>query len=341
MSQCLIALGANLGDRSETIARAVSLLGENSDFGSLALSGWHETKAVGGPADQPAYLNGAIRAVTTLSPLQVLAELQAIERQLGRERAERWGPRAIDLDLLLYDGLILSTPELTLPHPRMAFRKFVLEPAAEVAAEMVHPQIGWTIRQLYDHLVHAIPYVAIGGADDDCKSQLAAQLALRCDARRIAGPAINFHPCATNLATGPLLQPEIEWLQQVEPLIARDSWPSVSRLAVSDFWNEQALAYGSVALAACDPGRYSPPDRECAWAELLAAWEQTRQQIVPPKLLLLLDPPVKAKDHWQDLVQQAILARGEQPGVGPVLRLTSADQQANLAEVVAAIAAMQ
>jgi 2-amino-4-hydroxy-6-hydroxymethyldihydropteridine diphosphokinase len=341
MSQCLIAIGANLGDRAETIDRAIALIGESSHFGSLAHSAWHETKAIGGPADQPAYLNGAIRVSTTLSPLQVLSELQAIERRLGRDRRVRWGARTIDLDLLLYDGVVLSTPELTLPHPRMAFRKFVIHPAAEVAAEMRHPQIGWTIRELSDHLLRATPYVAITGAVGVGKSRLAAQLAESCEARRIKGPSVNLTSCGASDAPGPLRRPELEWLQRVEPLVRRLDWPEPSRLAVSDFWLEQALAYGSVALATCDPATNSPAVREAAWSELLITWSQTRLQAVPPKLLVLLDPPAPRKDHWQDLAQRAIVSRCEQPGLGPVLRLTSADPMANFAEVAAAIAAMQ
>jgi len=341
MSQCLIALGANLGDRAEAIQHAISLLGENSHFGSLTHSAWHETAAVGGPADQPAYLNGAIHVSTALGPLQVLSELQTIEQRLGRDRQERWGARTIDLDLLLYDDVVLSTPELTLPHPRMAFRKFVLAPAAEVAAEMVHPQIGWTIRQLYDHLLHAVPYVAITGADEAGNAQLAAQLAESCGARRIDGPAIDLRPGRSSLSSGPLLRPEIEWLQQVEPLLGKVDWPDPSRLAISDFWQEQALAFGSVALAECDPKTISPQVREHAWGELLAVWRQARDRADLPKLLVLLDPPAMSHDRWQDLMRQAIRARCEQPGLGPVLRLTSADQQANVVEALAAIDAMQ
>jgi 2-amino-4-hydroxy-6-hydroxymethyldihydropteridine diphosphokinase len=117
----------------------------------LTPSSFRETKPAGGP-QQAVYLNAAATLETTLSPQQLLAQLQRIENELGRVRNERWGPRTIDLDLLLYDQLELETPELMLPHPRMSFRRFVLEPAAEVAAEMVYPVNGWTILQLLQHL---------------------------------------------------------------------------------------------------------------------------------------------------------------------------------------------
>ena len=90
-------------------------------------------------------MNAAALLETDLPPAALLAALQDIERRLGRIRAERWGPRTIDLDLLLYDQLELETPELILPHPRMSFRRFVLGPAAEIAAEMAHPVCGNTI----------------------------------------------------------------------------------------------------------------------------------------------------------------------------------------------------
>ena len=94
-------------------------------------------RAVGGPAGQRAFLNAAARLETSLPPAELLARLQRIEWHLGRTGAKtRWAARTLDLDLLLYDDLVLSTPYLTLPHPRMAFRRFVLEAAAEVAPEM-------------------------------------------------------------------------------------------------------------------------------------------------------------------------------------------------------------
>lgn len=347
MSQCLIAVGANLGDRSETIDRALQLLTGRPQVSALAHSGWRETAAVGGPADQPAYLNGAILLTTALSPTQVLAELQAIEQRLGRERGVRWGARTIDLDLLLYDDVILTTPELTLPHPRMAFRRFVIEPAAEVAPEMRHPQIGWTMRQLYEHLLHATPYVAIAGAAGVGKSRLREQLAtcfqareiedfletaLRCsnDKSTVRALAMEVHrqrlglPPTTD-APGPSPLRQIEWLRLREPLVRRANWIEPQRLAVSDFWIEQSLEYAAVA---------GLPDE---LAELQAAWLQIKDRLVPPKLLVMLDPP----SHSREALQQAIAARCALPGIGPVLRLTSGDPQADFLEVSAALIAMQ
>src|SRR5690606_10760471 len=106
----------------------------------------------GGPAGQPSFLNGTVLLTTTLSPEAVLAALEQLETEAGRAREVRWDARTLDLDILLYDDLCLRTSRLMIPHPRMAFRRFVLRPAAEIAAEMVHPEIGWTMEQLLMHL---------------------------------------------------------------------------------------------------------------------------------------------------------------------------------------------
>jgi pantoate--beta-alanine ligase len=145
MPEALLALGSNIGDRERTLDRAVELLRETPGIDVLRVSRWHESAPVGGPSGQGMYLNGAARIHTSLTPAALLAAFQAIEGRLGRERSVAWGPRTIDLDLLLYDTLELDTPELQVPHPRMAWRRFVLAPAAEIAPDMQHPVNGLTI----------------------------------------------------------------------------------------------------------------------------------------------------------------------------------------------------
>ncbi|MFV2067119.1 MAG: 2-amino-4-hydroxy-6-hydroxymethyldihydropteridine diphosphokinase [Pirellulales bacterium] len=165
MAVALIGLGSNVGDRHALLRQAVEGLRGCVGVESIHSSSWHVTAPVGGPAEQGAYLNGAVRLVTSLPPGRLLAVLQEIELSGGRTRERHWGPRTLDLDLLLYDRLILHRPKLEIPHPRMAFRRFVLAPAAEVAADMPHPVIGWTVGQLLAHLDSATDYVAIAGPD--------------------------------------------------------------------------------------------------------------------------------------------------------------------------------
>lgn len=134
-----LALGSNLGERRANLAAAVERLREQ--VAVEAVSALYETE----PAyvgDQPRYLNAALRGYTALEPRALLAFLKAIERDLGRGAGPRFGPREIDVDILLYDDLSIDTDELTIPHPRMAERPFVLVPLAEIAPDVV--PAGWT-----------------------------------------------------------------------------------------------------------------------------------------------------------------------------------------------------
>jgi len=147
-----IALGSNLGDREGTLRRAVALL-RRPDIRVRAVSRFIETQPVG-PAGQGPYINAAAELDTTLAPHALLAVLMDVERQLGRDRSreQRWGPRTCDLDLLLVGQTVLDTPDLTLPHPRLHERRFVLEPLAAIAPHAVHPKLGMTIEQLLREL---------------------------------------------------------------------------------------------------------------------------------------------------------------------------------------------
>lgn len=127
-----IAVGSNLGDRGAIIARALDLLVQTEAARVVAVSTLHETDPVGGAAGQGKYLNGVARVETTLSPQELLRRCLEIERELGRIRTERNGPRTIDLDILLYGDVKLDEAQLTIPHPRMHERDFVMRPLAEV-----------------------------------------------------------------------------------------------------------------------------------------------------------------------------------------------------------------
>lgn len=146
MAICLLGLGSNLGDRAGNLGEALRLLGRHVTV--LRVSSLHETLPVGGPPGQGTFLNAAGVVATDRSPPELLAVLRDIELQLGRERVECWGPRTIDLDLLLYDQQVIHSPDLTVPHPRMHERRFVLAPAAEIAGDLRHPVQGATIDEL-------------------------------------------------------------------------------------------------------------------------------------------------------------------------------------------------
>jgi 2-amino-4-hydroxy-6-hydroxymethyldihydropteridine diphosphokinase len=134
--EALIALGGNVGDVRATFDRAVAALCDGAEVRLLARSSDYRTPPWG-VTEQPAFINCAIIAATTLSPLALLARMQSIERQFGRDRAQeqRWGPRTLDIDLIAYDDVTLDTPELTLPHPQLFERAFVLAPLAEIAPD--------------------------------------------------------------------------------------------------------------------------------------------------------------------------------------------------------------
>jgi 2-amino-4-hydroxy-6-hydroxymethyldihydropteridine diphosphokinase len=139
MTRAYVGLGANVGNRRENLDRAVELLAAEQGVRVLAVSSVRETDPVG-YEDQPRFLNAVCAVETELGPRELLERLLAIERALGRERTgPRFGPRTIDLDLLLYGNETLDEPGLTVPHPRLAERLFVLEPLHELAPDLVLP----------------------------------------------------------------------------------------------------------------------------------------------------------------------------------------------------------
>ncbi len=146
-SRAMIGLGSNLGDRRATLDGAVAALAASPDIDVVRVSGFIETEPVGGPPGQGPYLNAALEVKTTLDPLGLLRVLQEIEGRFGRVRAVRWGERTLDLDLLLFDDLVVDSPELTVPHSRMTGRRFVLEPLAEIAPTTVIPDTGRTVAE--------------------------------------------------------------------------------------------------------------------------------------------------------------------------------------------------
>jgi 2-amino-4-hydroxy-6-hydroxymethyldihydropteridine diphosphokinase len=136
-----IGIGSNLGDREQNLARAIELLSAEDGIDIAAVSEIRETEPVG-PVSQGPFLNGAVRIETDLGPRELLERLLAVEQRLGRVRRERFGPRTIDLDLLLYGDEAVDEPGLTVPHPRLHERRFALEPLSDLAPGLEIPGNG-------------------------------------------------------------------------------------------------------------------------------------------------------------------------------------------------------
>lgn len=144
----LIAVGSNLGDRLENLRSGVDGVDAIDGVDVTAVSELYETAPVGGPDDQGAYLNAAMRVTTTLDAATLLAELHQVEAGRARRRSVRWGPRTLDLDLLVHGATVSGTRRLHVPHPRMHERRFVMVPVCDVAPDLVHPLFGRTMADL-------------------------------------------------------------------------------------------------------------------------------------------------------------------------------------------------
>ncbi len=354
MARCLIGLGSNLGDRRAALSAAVSRFEQDARLFLVAKSQWRETKPVGGPGGQPQFLNGAVLIETSLPAQGVLDLLQQTETEQGRTRQAIWGPRAIDLDLLLYNEDIVQTPRLTVPHPRMAWRRFVLEPAAEIAGQMVHVETGWTIARLLGHLNFAHNYVAIAGPIGVGKTRLARQIAEKTPARMIAEELDEIslerfykNPSGTAWAT------ELEFLEQRARLLAADGpqWSDRGELALSDFWFDQSAAFAQVWLDEED------------WRRFRSRWQEVRRSVVQPKLTVILSEPAathkpgdwlfhrvrrRGRAYEANLsadvlgkIARAVSRQADEPDLGPRLRISAENPQAVIDEVLAAIEAMK
>jgi 2-amino-4-hydroxy-6-hydroxymethyldihydropteridine diphosphokinase len=360
MADCLIALGANLGDRAATLDAALAAIDADAQTRIVARSAFYETTAIGGPAGQQAFLNAAARIETSRDCDGVWNVLTEVERQLGRVRDVRWGPRTVDLDLLLYGDLEygdleIATPRLEIPHPRMAFRRFVLAPAAEVSADMRHPTTGWTVGQLLAHLDVKPNYVAIAGPIGAGKSHLAAMLTKQAGWRMVREPIVDAR-LASYYADplGEMLATERAILRERVELLDADAWPDADRWTISDFWFDQTLAFARWAEAT--GGATLAASATATSAAIDEAWRQEASRVARPKFLVWLDAPndvllrriaergrayeLRLTAGDLDALRATLLERLRQEDVGPVLRLDAARLDQAAIEVRAAAEAM-
>ena len=179
--QSFIALGGNLGSVEETFQSALAALDASPDIEVRQVSSSFRTPPMGQEAGEP-YLNAAAELDANCPPLELLDHLQAIEIRHGRERTKHWGPRTLDLDLLLYGEDVLIHPRLTLPHPGCWYRRFVLDPLAEIAPHVLHPIKKLTFGELRTRLLERPLRVGLAGGGPADRQQLAAELsAAFCD----------------------------------------------------------------------------------------------------------------------------------------------------------------
>lgn len=313
MARALLALGSNQGDRAANLNGAVERLGASGAVRVVSLSRWQATAPAGGPSGQGEFLNGAVVVETTLTPLELLDWALEIEQQGGRERREFWGPRAIDIDLLLYENRACRTPRLELPHRRMAYRRFVLEPACEIAGDWVHPTIGWTIERLTEHAREAPLYVALTGLHRDSLQQIIGDVLRRSPGKRLLDPAApdGLDPAA--------------WRARRARLLAEAAREPRDVLRISDFWIDAPLA----TVPSGDPS---------ATVEMSAASiDNGSDCVLQPKLLAYVEAPGPHDRAQRRTLRDAV----ERPGRGPWLMLDAADLTRCVDELSGAIQALQ
>lgn len=164
MCRVFIGLGGNLGEPLARFLEVRQALDAHRQISVVASSHLYRTAPVGGPAGQTDYLNAVLELTTSLAPLELLDYCRELEQRGGRQREVRWGARTIDIDLLLIDDLACSTPQLTLPHPRLHERLFVLQPLSDLAADQIHPLSGRTMAELLTSLPRSAGDIQLQGA---------------------------------------------------------------------------------------------------------------------------------------------------------------------------------
>lgn len=343
-SVVLLAFGGNLGDVPGTYAECIRQLAQTNEVESIVASKLHSTQPIGGPVGQPRYFNGAIQLRTSLQPLELLASIQTLESLLGRTRTERWGARTIDLDILLYSDQILHTECLELPHPRMTFRRFVLDPAVEVAADMVHPPTGWTIRKLREHLDESPFQVEFCGADRDVVEKCARWLAQESLA------TVSLLELAASPATDILPTASAAWAIQLVDRLNRyataSTAPGDSKGAVLADSLLEIKAWGRAVLNELDNARLRqsisalearlPVPQLIVWLDNMASGDSGHQwELAAPRSW------DSRSGMFTERIVQGLRAEMALRHRGPVLHLTACDESKIRNDLLAAWQAMR
>ena len=282
-ANCLIGCGANEGARREQLNQAIDMLRFMPGVRLVDVSQFLETLPVGGPPGQSPYLNAACLIETTFKPAEVLDMLLAVENTLHRSRETRWGPRTIDLDLLLYDDCVLKTECLQVPHPRMTTRRFVLEPAAAIAADLKHPVAGCTIRELLENISERHLHVAVVGVPGSGAPEIADAVADVTLSRLIHAPAplplSSFG--ALNGEQSAIKEEPVDQLlllsQKYAAPLLKANWPVDPHGTVTDYWIE-SIRLATQNNSASDTNK-----------QFENAFATISQETVVPNVILLLN----------------------------------------------------
>lgn len=269
----LIGLGSNLGDRRSHLDAAVAALAERPGVELRAVSRYYRTIPVGGPSGQGSFLNASAALETSLDPTSLLRALQAIEGREGRVRAVRWGERTLDLDLLLFGDRILDTPELTVPHPRMAVRRFVLVPSAEIAPKAIDPLTGRSVSDLLANLDRRPSCVALARSLSREAATLVPRLVARLD-------GTGYSPVAPPERRAADL-PDDRW-------IVLDGWPSEPPDDLTPPFVEACLRGGlrpTFVVSAWSEAEGHPSERSPPGRDPVLRIRPTEPVLAPPGLI--------------------------------------------------------
>jgi 2-amino-4-hydroxy-6-hydroxymethyldihydropteridine diphosphokinase len=332
MATALVGLGSNLGDRAAALEQAIQLVKSEPQIRVEAVSRFRHSKPVGGPERQGEFLNAAARLETSLSPEKLLAKLLAIEDQIGRVREERWGPRVIDLDLLLYDRVEMKTPALELPHPRMCYRRFVLEPAAEIAPEMVWPVNGWNVEKLRNNLDSTASYIAFACVREDFEKVINSIIRMTC---AVIHETLHVDALLETAETNPDHSPE-NWFETAIALQCQRNAEALTGLAipagkrwtVSDYW----AAFEFDAAESLLKLNGTPQDNVT-----FGRLKEFRSLVQQPRLVVVLDNRDPALATARERVDH-LRRQADSP---PSLRLLMDDPRNMRREVLAAMRAME